>query len=206
MGVKKGSLRSSHFFHLAKSNCALSGKSELHMAVQELICKKIAGTEIECPFPTIRRIADVAWIEKNIVFEIQCSPIAPAEMRAREADYAKLGLQVVWIFHIRKFRARISKVVQGIPHFFTDIDEKGRGGFFDLQYFKGSPSKLPLLIEKPLPLPRGHLPPLHFRGDRFDRGLEKKEAPQKKLPLYQALLYAFLSKSSSDQSENDLEE
>lgn len=107
--LRSGKLRQPHFYHLRKpAHCRQHGKSETHLSIQLALLQQLPKGEghMECPFPKIGRIADVVWEKEGLVFEVQCSPISLNEARARNADYASIGLTPVWILHTRRFNRR----------------------------------------------------------------------------------------------------
>lgn len=136
--LRGGPYRQFHFYHVhAYQPCRLNGKSLAHLQVQETILRQIPVEEgqMEVSFSSIHRIADVAWFSEKIIFEIQCSPISAKEVLERNADYHKLGWQVIWVFHDQCYnQARLTAaewVMQTAPHYFTNIDEEGNGIIYD---------------------------------------------------------------------------
>lgn len=126
--VKKGKLRKAHFFHKNELvSCHLRYKHEFHSQVQSWIVEQLNSNycTVECFFPTITRIADVAYHQKKCVFEIQVSPISAQEALERTYDYYSIGWHVIWILHAATFGGVISsefeKNIMHIPHYFTDI-------------------------------------------------------------------------------------
>lgn len=106
---RKGPSRRPHFFHLANHpSCRQHQKSWIHLQLQLHLFKLLPEGEglIEKPYPTIQRIADIAWEKEGIVFEIQCSPISLIECIERNEDYLSLGLRAVWILHDHRFNRR----------------------------------------------------------------------------------------------------
>lgn len=136
--VRSGEIRKPHFFHIALgTSCRSSQKSVIHWQIQFYLRDLLPGNiEIEKPFPVIKRIADVAWIEKKIIFEIQCSPISHHEVQERNADYRSLGWEVVWILHTRCYGGmrlcNAEKWLQESTHYFTDLDENMVGSIYDM--------------------------------------------------------------------------
>ena len=107
--VRRRKMQFPHFYHLkASPSCRLYSKSERHLLIQLHIQKQLPlkESQIEKPFPSIRRIADLTWETKKIVFEIQCSPISQAEVMARNAEYRSLGYEVIWILDDRLFNKK----------------------------------------------------------------------------------------------------
>ena len=90
---------------------------------------------LKLSFPSIRRIADVAWYSEKIVFEIQYSPISAEEVLARTRDYRSLGWEVVWILHDHRYnQIRLSaaeNALRSSPHFFTNFNRFGEGIIYD---------------------------------------------------------------------------
>lgn len=130
--------RKVHFYHLSPNqHCRHFGKSMIHLQTQMYIFNLLPAGEchLEYRFTDYNRIADVFWITKNIVFEIQCSSISSQEVEARNRDYAKAGLQVIWILHERNFNQwRVSSVehfLQDKPKYFTNMNEEGNGIIYD---------------------------------------------------------------------------
>ncbi len=158
--MRSGPSKQPHFYHLQNSHhCRQSGKSEEHLRLQLSLYTRIEeGASMECPFPLIGRIADVAWGEKKIVFEIQCSPLSLQEAQERTSDYASLGYTVIWLLHDQRFNKR--RLSSG-EHF---LRERGcyfanKDTFYDQfeiihnnqRLFKGTP--LPIDPLQLLPLP-----------------------------------------------------
>src|SRR5687767_12314803 len=104
--VRQGLHRQAHFYHLSPNrHCSQHRKSAIHLQLQQRFLHLLPPGEcqLERPFKRIHRIADVVWEPQKIVFEIQCSPISLEEVQKRNADYASLGYQVVWILHTKTF-------------------------------------------------------------------------------------------------------
>ncbi len=107
--VRRGKMQFPHFYHLrASPSCRLYSKSERHLLIQLHIQKQLPPGEslIEKAFPSIRRIADLSWETRKIVFEIQCSSISQGEAMARNAEYRSLGYEVIWILDDRLFNKK----------------------------------------------------------------------------------------------------
>ena len=130
--------RARHFFHLRpSSSCRQQAKSMAHIQTQCFIEALLPKDEcrLEYPFAPIKRIADVAWLPRKIVFEIQCSSISSDEIQSRNADYASQGFQVVWILHDGRFNqwklSAAEYYLQRSPHYFTNMDAEGLGKIYD---------------------------------------------------------------------------
>ena len=178
--LRAGSQRIRHFYHRRRTRrCRQSGKSLTHLRVQERLHALLPNSQLEHPFPSIGRIADLFWPEKNLIFEVQCSPIAAEEVAARNADYDRLGLTVVWILHDRRFNRRHLTAAEHFlhdkPHYFTDIDSSGAGTFYDQKNIARQglvlrrSRRFPVQLNRPLengrfagdadPLPQLNIPP-----------------------------------------------
>lgn len=134
--VRGGFHRHVHFYHIDPERpCRQHGKTIEHLQVQLYLKNCLNESELEVPFREINRIADVVWFPKKIIFEVQCSPITPDEIRARNADYASLGYQVVWVLHDSRYnRQRLSGGELSLrfsPHYFTNMDAEGNGCIYD---------------------------------------------------------------------------
>lgn len=197
--LRSGFHRQPHFYHLQPNHkCRLNGKSMPHLMLQhhlESILPK-GEVQLEYRFPIIKRIADVAWITKKIIFEVQCSPISAAEVLQRNADYASQGYQVVWLLHQSRYnqqRATAAEdVLQHCPHYFSTMDGEGKGEIFDQPSFivqgirKQRMPRALINASQPYrekPMAHLHLPqiirhrlktwPLGFQGDYTDLCHEK---------------------------------
>ena len=136
--LRGGMHRRDHFFHLLPSaQCKQSQKSLIHLQLQHHLFHLLPQTEcfLEYRFPTIKRIADVVWKPRNLIFEIQCSPISASEIASRNSDYESQGYQVIWILHDKRFNKRKTTAaehfLQRFPHYYTNIDVEGRGCIYD---------------------------------------------------------------------------
>lgn len=177
--LKGGPFRQNHFFHLSSaSSCHLAKKSATHLRLQNKLALLING-QIETRFDSIGRIADVYSPSKNLVIEVQCSPISFEEMQSRNQDYQSLGLRVVWVL----LNTRFSKKTFPFSHYFTngttfyDRYEKERLPI-DFSTEIALPKKLPKIAEKRT---------LSFFGDLTHLALEGQLKIQKR-PLYRSLL------------------
>jgi competence protein CoiA len=136
--VRGGIHRQNHFYHLEPNrNCRLAGKGMEHLQAQYYFFNHLPAGEVrlEYRFPEIRRIADVAWLPHKIIFEIQYSSISAEEVASRNADYKKMGWEVVWILHDHRYnKKRLSAAEQALrlsTHYFTDMNAEGVGSFYD---------------------------------------------------------------------------
>lgn len=135
---RKGNFRKAHFYHTNPiTKCSQQRKSLTHLAVQEYLYELLPQGEavLEKRFPSIQRIADVAWIEKKIVFEIQCSPIDPEEIIARNRDYQSIGFETIWILHDKRYNkwrhSLAEKALVNRPRYFTNLNQNGKGCIYD---------------------------------------------------------------------------
>lgn len=136
--LRRGLHRQAHFYHLQPNRlCRQHAKGMPHLMVQHFLKNILPDeeAEIECQFPTIRRIADVAWHSKRLIFEVQCSPISSEEVKWRNKSYASIGYQVVWIFHdVRYNQYRLTAAEHSLvdqPHYFTNMNAIGEGKIYD---------------------------------------------------------------------------
>ncbi|MEI8365518.1 MAG: competence protein CoiA family protein [Parachlamydiaceae bacterium] len=136
--LRHGMHRQPHFYHVKPNgHCHLHAKGMPHLMLQYFLKNTLPDGEVEmeCRFPAIGRIADVVWHTKHLVYEIQCSPISPEEVTARNADYGSLGYQVVWIFHQDRYNHHRLSAAEHIlcdsTHYFTDMNALGEGQVYD---------------------------------------------------------------------------
>ena len=202
--LRRGPHRQPHFYHSDPVlMCRQHQKGAAHLQLQTYFFNQLpAGDcQLECTFPTLGRIADVAWFSQKIVFEIQCSPISAEEVLSRNRDYQKEGWSVVWILHDRRFnQVRMSAAeiaLRSSPHYFSNMDESGAGIIYD-QYDLSRHS-----------LRLGRLPPLpiDLKGEISFYQSDQKSSPLLLLqqrasdwPFYFAgdLMSLFLNDLSSD--------
>src|SRR3989304_586835 len=96
--LRRGLYKHPHFFHQKKNTrCLQHHKSLPHLQAQMKILSllPLGQATMEKPFPAIGRIADLAWEEKQIIFEVQYSTIASEEVKERNQGYAKQSHKVV---------------------------------------------------------------------------------------------------------------
>ena len=126
--VRSGELLRAHFFHIHDhGSCRQAGKTEEHIAIQRLIQQQIGQSLCveEMRFAQIGRVADVAWVEKKLIFEVQCSPIAAVEIEERNRDYASCGWDVVWILYDKTFSYKrpnaAMRYLCNTTHYYSDV-------------------------------------------------------------------------------------
>lgn len=136
--LRAGIHRQAHYYHLTSDkSCRQNGKSMEHLQVQFAIKNLLPEEEsfLEYRFPIINRVADVVWLSKKLVFEVQCSFITAQEVKERNRDYETQGFQPVWILHDRRYnqkrRSAAEQFLHEHPHYFTNIDEHGFGTIYD---------------------------------------------------------------------------
>ena len=136
--LRGGPQRQRHFYHLEPTSfCRQHQKGPVHLQLQSYFLQQLpkGDCQLEYSFPSIRRIADVAWLSQKIVFEIQFSPITSEELLARNQDYQKMGWKVVWILHDQRYnQVRLSAAeiaLRSSPHFFSNMDHQGVGMIYD---------------------------------------------------------------------------
>jgi competence protein CoiA len=212
--LRGGRHRQNHFYHIDPNRaCKLGGKSLLHLQVQCHLQQLLPEGDclLEHRFPKVNRIADVVWTSQKLVFEVQVSPITAEEVTRRNQDYSLMGYQVVWILHDKRYnRYQVSAAEEFLrksPHYFTNIDMKGRGVIYDqLQWVQRGARKKrekPLLVDvsKPLKLTRSiyRIPkflddrlkswPISFSGDLIC---------QSKEPEYRSTLRNYIALEESE--------
>ena len=143
-----------------------------HLHVQLRLASLFEGANIEVPFPSIGRIADVACEELRIVFEIQYSPISLEEVEGRNRDYKSVGYGVVWILHDGRFNQKklgaAEGHLRGTTCYYTDMDREGKGEIYDqfevikggYRHFKG-----PRIVVNPAKI---------YRNAGLKRGMDLK--------------------------------
>lgn len=136
--VRQGIHRQPHYYHTQPNReCRQHGKGMAHLLLQYALKAWLPEGEaqLECRFESIGRIADVAWPAKQLIYEIQYSPITASEVQARNRDYASLGYQVIWIFSDERYNNRsltpAENIVSDSPHYFTNMNIHGEGVIYD---------------------------------------------------------------------------
>ncbi len=208
--VRRGVSRMPHFYHLQKSSrCHLYSKSEDHLLLQLQVQKLFLPdrVEIERPFLSIHRIADLLWEKEKIVFEIQCSKLDLFEAQKRIVDYRKAGYEVVWLLDDRIFNKALIRPAEeflrsGSAYFFS-FERTGFSHFYDQLEIvidrkrckKGHPLRVEL--SKPQRKPTLEWPPSlpsqiqeriasserYFRGDLLHRAIQSAVDPPTALTL-----------------------
>lgn len=155
--LRGGPHRQRHFYHLEPTPfCRQHQKGAVHLQLQSYFFQHlpVGDCQLECAFPSIGRIADVAWFSQKIIFEIQCSPISSEEILARNRDYQQQGWQVIWILHDQRYnQTRLSAAeltLRSSPHYFTNMDQLGSGIIYD--QFDICDKGLRLMRLSPLPI------------------------------------------------------
>lgn len=169
--IRGGPSKQLHFYHPALSSpCRQKEKSPEHIQTQLYLFGQLASSQMEAPL--LNRIADIFDPVRKLVIEVQCSPITVQEAQMRISDYEKMGYQILWILHDKRFnKQRLSSselFLRSCGAYYTNIDKDGKGILYDQfeilhqghRLFKGP--KLPLTTLDPLPLPsiRAALPHL----------------------------------------------
>lgn len=205
--LRGGIHRRDHFYHLQqKLPCRQNGKGMEHLQLQCHIQRSLPNGDclLEHRFPSINRIADVAWESKRLIFEIQCSPITAIEVAERNRDYESVGWKVVWILHEKSFNQRrltgAELELKNNPHYYTNFNERGEGGIYDQLYLvkRGQRSQrhppLPIDVTHPKAPPLGQRSQWHhyFAGDLTDRGLEFLAKEEEGPPLWRSLLACLI--------------
>lgn len=206
--LRGGHHRQLHFYHPKRSpDCLHEGKGMAHLQAQLRLQALLPPGEglLEHPFTSIGRIADLYWAAESIVFEVQYSPISAQEVEERRQDYTSLGLHLVWLLSDRRFNrwrcsaGELALVRQN--HYFTSIDEKGQGEFYDQQsrvergIRSGRSARRAIDLSAPEPLFEAiDQRTIRFQGDEFliETSVESK---QLKRQFYRSLLTALLERS-----------
>lgn len=189
LALRSGPFVRSHFYHLKSERpCRHRAKTATHLEIQSRLLQLLPPGEAksEVHFPKISRIADLVWEKEKIIFEVQVSFITYEEVASRNQAYGSLGYQVVWILHESRFnRRRVTAAEASLlssPHYYTDIDARGVGSFYDQfsYHFKGqrvlrlfrrpvdlnSPLREGALLSLPPLMAKARMAwPLYFEGD-----------------------------------------
>ena len=108
----------------------------LHTLVQNYLHSHLPAKESFIEYRFHNRIADIAWLTKKLVIEVQCSPISLSEVKQRIEDYKKLGLKTIWILHQCSFNKKIATRAEFFLRttqtcYFTNITGGGHGYIYD---------------------------------------------------------------------------
>lgn len=199
--LRGGPHRRSHFYHVEpRVFCRQNQKGPIHINLQSYFQKHLplGDCYIEHPFPSISRIADVAWLSQKIVFEIQCSPISDQEVMERNRDYQLEGWNVVWILHDKRYnQTRCSAAEMAIrnkPHFFSNMTSNGLGMIYD--QFDVCENGIRIARLPPLPVQIEH-PSCQFLVDSYPLNLLSKRAKEWKIFFKGDLMSLFLQSSDA---------
>jgi len=195
--LRGGKQRQLHFFHMEPNRiCLQNQKGPIHIYVQHFLYENLptGDCQLEYRFPQIARIADAIWISKKIVFEIQYSPISPAEVKARNEDYRKIGWEVVWILHEHHFNQYLitsaEEELRTHTHYFCSFNALGKGGIYDqYQWIEEGKRKIRL---DPLPI-NIRAPQKMALGQHFDNYLLKKKRAAWKYYFENDLTHLFIN-------------
>ena len=164
-----------------------------HKVIQKTLADFLRGSVTEYRFPSIRRIADVVFFPKKIIFEVQCSPISIEDVQKRNRDYSSLGFTVIWILHDRIYNKKIATPAELYLRqnlsYYTSMTPFGHGFFYDqLDFFrgvtriyKGLPQTINSFYPKPLPRLPFFFPnklrkrPLILSGDTTEHLLKSRQ-------------------------------
>ncbi len=150
--------------------------SLLHQAVQRHIYQLLPQNEAHIEYRMQRHIADLLWLPKKIVFEIQVSPISIDIAVDRTEDYQKMGYFVVWILHQKSFNSTYLTLSELYLRklrtcYYTNISTTSHGYIYDQnEHFRNNKREMrgdPLILDITNPLiKRGKI---FFKGDRKDQ-------------------------------------
>jgi competence protein CoiA len=136
--MRGGPHRRCHFYHLEPTIfCRQHQKGLIHLQLQSYFLQHLTENDcrLEFHFPSIQRIADVAWLSKKLIFEIQCSPISAEEVLARNRAYAQEGWSVVWILHDQRYNQKrltaAEIALRSSTYFYTNMNQVGAGFIYD---------------------------------------------------------------------------
>lgn len=209
--LRGGPQRQPHFYHLDPTPfCRQHQKGAVHLQVQSYFFHHLptGDCQLECSFPSIGRIADVAWFSQKIIFEIQCSPISAEEVLARNRDYQQMGWQVVWILHDQRYNQfRLSGAEHALhssPHFFTNMDQAGKGMIYDQFDIRDRGLRLKRLGPLPVDI-RQPLSVEDFKGLPIFLGLVKQRIMNWKLFFSGDLISTFTQNSKGEYWDQALE-
>ena len=120
-----------HFYHEVAAGCQYAEESREHLEIKYTIYRICQSehweTYVEYPAPDRSWIADVYATRgnRNIVFEIQISPISPVELEERDRKYRHEGIESYWL--LDNFLGRARDFAAGYQaHLFGE--EKRHGG------------------------------------------------------------------------------
>ena len=170
----------------------MHSRSERHLAVQMALKERLPEIELERPFLSICRVADLFWEAQGLVFEIQCSPISELEVERRVRDYRALGLVVVWILDDRLYNKRRLKpaerqIRRGLSYFASVEKESLAVEIYDQLEFLTEEARRFRGRRLAVDFTKGR-----FQGDRNDPAVQEREAET--LRRIAGLERAFLKK------------
>ncbi len=152
----------------------MEGKgSLLHQSVQSYIYGLIPKGEAFMEHRFSKHIADLFWLPKKIVFEIQCSPISIDIAVARTKDYKKMGFHLVWILHQKNFNKTYLTLAELYLRklnncYYTNISKAGHGYIYDqkeeLKNNKRISRSKEIILDLKIPIIRRNS--LKFKGER----------------------------------------
>ncbi len=159
----------------------MEGKgSLLHQSVQKHIYDLLPCGEAFIEHRLPGHVADLVWLPKKIIFEIQVSPISVDIAISRTADYKKMGFYIVWILHQKSFNSTYLSLGELFLRrhrncYYTNISTTTFGYIYDqierCRNNKREQRGDPVILDLKNPLIKwGHL---SFKGDRNQNFLTK---------------------------------
>lgn len=202
--VRYGRRRKTHFYHLQTTpTCRLYSKNERHRIIQLHLehLLPLGAAQVEKPFLSICRVADLYWADAKIAFEIQCSPMSDEEAHARIRDYGALGIEVVWLLDDRMYnkkflRACEQRLRSHHPAYFIHMPKEGLTPYFydQWEFLLGRrrifrKGRFPIELNRPIAIVDGSIKKkFYFPGDVCDRQLHSEAYPWDK-PHIEAILF-----------------
>jgi hypothetical protein len=141
--------------------------------VQLQIKKLINQADVILEYPFKNRRADVFWKSKNIVFEVQISPISLKEVIKRSKDFEEIGIHLVWILHQKTFNKKHitpseEYLLNNKTVFYTNISQSGEGIIFDQEQAISFTTRVlkspPVEIDICSPIFKGYKKTLYFKN------------------------------------------
>lgn len=221
--LRSGPHRRAHFYHLFHiSTCKQRKKTLEHLNLQHFLLSSFPHGEaqMERLFPSIKRIADIAWEPRRLIFEIQCSPITLSEAQERCEDYGSIGYDVIWILHDKRFNRRRLSAAEAFLRtrtcYFSNMHTSGKGMVYDqfevlkghCRLFKGEPLRIDPSLVQTVVHPSSFEAPLSIQnraqkwrwrieGDLLSRLIKGEKMAEKFLNIEERLLHSRSKKRLS---------
>ena len=124
--LRKGKNVRTHFAHTSIKQCDYYYENESLEHLENKVAlfnwaRKDALVEMEYPIQELKQIADII-INKQLVIEVQCSPLSSKLLQERSNGYRNSGIQVLWLVGEKLWlKERLTKLQRDFLYFSNNM-------------------------------------------------------------------------------------